>query len=356
MQNAAVLAKVFNASLGLGDKFIDKNCLVKAGELWTGVKVYCTGAGTIDVTSYKTDGTYIYNRNIAVVDGVNILTIATTTQVFDMHIGISGNTAQIKTISTNSSNPNTYKLIGAVWTLSGYDFAYGIYVNKIDNSSLNGRLLAIEKTTDVKTVQQLINEYDNIELEAKEYTIDATIVIPSGKKITGIRGKTILRISAGVNVGILIQNVTDVKIEDITVIGQYPDVPTIVDMAPVASGVIDTYTDAYNETGKGNQIGIKLDTSEKIEIYGCEIKNFSAYGLNVIACGKNYRYAIRIENNWINNCFCGIKTEQEAERSNYFANVVTLNQIGFYLNSGTNMITACAFNANRVGMVIGRWC
>lgn len=365
--NTEVLAKDFNTVLGLGDKFMDRTCLVKAGDLWTGVKVLCDGPGTIDVTSYRLDGTPIYNRNIAVVAGWNILTISTTVQTYDMFIGISGNTAQIKTIFPNSNNPNTYKLIGGVWTYSGYDFAYGLIVKESKNLTLEGRMATLEQATDSLTIEQLLLTYDNVQLEPREYVLTSPLVVPSGKKISGVRGKTIVRVPSTLKIGIDLRNVEDVVLENFTLIGAYNGTPIKSELQPVRSGILDTFDQAYTLPGIGYntdlinggvtveyipQIGININTCEKIEILGCEIKNFSHSGISNRLSGKNYRYAIKVQNNYINNCYIGIKVYDEAERSQYIANNVSLCQIGLLMDSGTNMFYATSFTANRIGMVM----
>lgn len=241
-----------------------------------------------------------------------------------------------------------------------------LYVSIWNGTDVAPTLLEIGETTKglvgkVDDLEQIVASNDlveairrlerNINLAAGEYELNEQLNIPSGTKISGVRGRTIIRVHA--TQGLVVNNATDVKLQDLTIVGDAPDMPTKSGLQPVSKGSINDYNDALNEVGIGTQIGVVLQASEKVEIYGCEIKNFDAYGLKVVSCGKNYRYAIRVENNWINNCYCGIKTEQEAERSNYFANVISLCQIGAYIDSGTNFFTACSFAANYIGCVFG---
>lgn len=204
-----------------------------------------------------------------------------------------------------------------------------------------------------------------IQLAECDITLDATLNLATGTKITGVRGRSILRVPASVLKGIELSSVEDVVIENITLIGAYNGTPIKNGVQPVRPGIVDTAEHArtfYNsgyQTDLTNggvtstyvpQIGINIRQCEKLEIIGCEIKNFSFYGIANALSGKNYRYAMKVQNNYINNCYCGLYLYKEAERTQYIANNIALCQIGVYLDSGTNMFTDNAFSANRVAM------
>lgn len=204
-----------------------------------------------------------------------------------------------------------------------------------------------------------------IQLAECDITLDATLSLATGTKITGVRGRSILRVPSGVLKGIELSSVEDVVIENITLIGAYNGTPIKNELQPVRPGIVDTAEQArtfYNAGYQTNmssggvtstsvpQIGINIRQCEKLEILGCEIKNFSYYGIANALSGKNYRYAMKVQNNYINNCYCGLYLYKEAERAQYIANNIALCQIGVYLDSGTNMFTDNAFSANRIAM------
>lgn len=201
-------------------------------------------------------------------------------------------------------------------------------------------------------LQAAILAADDIKIPSGTHAITKTIVIPDGKRITGVKGKTILVFPKGVDTAIDIGASNDITLEDFVVQGYSPKTRLTNSLNPVAPGLVDSWQDAVAMAKMGEQTGIRIYGGERIKIDGLEIKNFNKIGLHVSRSGKTYNYGIQVLNNFINNNYCGIKTDAEAERSQYIANFVTLNQIGFYMDSGTNMIDNCSFNANRVAMVL----
>lgn len=225
----------------------------------------------------------------------------------------------------------------------------------------------LQPPSEIKDLNTLIQENDIVYLEPKIYQLKSTLIIPSGKKIIGIRGKTIIKVPKDLKIGVNLLNVRDVVIENVTIEGSYNGTPTKVGLQPVRSGLINFPEDIYKWKGAGYntdminggatseyipQIGININACERIEILGSEIKNFSWAGIANRLSGKNYQYAIKIGDNYINNCYCGIYLYDEAERSQYIANNISLCQIGLFLDSGTNTFYGIAFTANRVGLVL----
>ena len=216
-----------------------------------------------------------------------------------------------------------------------------------------GAVLGVENTGSAGyDLQAAILASDDIVIPSGTHIVSKTITIPDGKRITGVKGKSILYFPKGVDTAINIGASNDITLEDIVVQGYSPKTAVTASLNPVAPGVIDSWKDAVELAKIGEQTGIRINGGERIKIDGLEIKNFNKFGLHVSRSGKTYNYAIQVLNNFINNNYCGIKTDTEAERSQYIANFVTLNQIGFYMDSGTNMIDNGSFNANRVAMVL----
>jgi len=193
---------------------------------------------------------------------------------------------------------------------------------------------------------------DVILVPSGTHTLKRTISIPNGKRITGVKGKSIIYCPPEVATAFLIEGANDITLEDLVIRGSAPNTEVTKSLNPVAPGVIDTWKDAVDLKNIGEQTGIRIVGGERIKIDGLEISNFSKFGLHVSRSGRTYNFGIQVLNCFINNNYCGIKTDDEAERSQYIANFLTLNQIGFYMDSGTNMIDNCAFNANRVGLVL----
>ena len=251
------------------------------------------------------------------------------------------------------------------WSLDSYFVKITVDGNEIGVSQLlsvpyalystHAGAIAPKKSVDLV---KALSESDYVEIPSGTYDFSSQINVPSGKTIRGISGKTILRFK-GSNIGLNIDSSNDVVLENLILQGDYPDTPVENKLNPVARGLVDSYSEAYTEKNVGivkgvlkSQVGIRINGGERVRINGCVIKNFSSYGIYVSLSGKKYINSIQITNNYIMNNYCGIKTDKEAERMVIDGNYITLNQIGFYMNSGANMIDNTSFNANRVGMVL----
>jgi hypothetical protein len=363
---AGWINKNWNATSGSDGIFFDRRCVISATNRLTNIRLNLATAGTIRLHLLDAAFNTVQSAEVSLPAGVSDAMIPNITYNGSMYVGVQNITGAMRTIFPGDNPGMGYKktIATGVTAVDDYSFAYQLETSDY-SATLPARVTAIEGQLGSSALEGdlsaiIASGRSDIRLAPREYTLSSTLDIPSGTRITGVRGRTIIRVLETAPIGIRIKNAQDVTLQDVTIIGAAPDTPTQAGLQPAAPGMVDSWNDAYREVNKGMvngqskpQIGVSVDTSEKIEIYGCEIKNFSSYGLNVIQSGKNYRYAIRIENNWINNCYCGIKTQQEAERSNYIANVVSLCQIGIYIDSGTNMFTACAMEANRIGMVLG---
>lgn len=364
------IEKDWNSVFGTDGIFFDKRNIIKKTKRLKNIKLVVETAGTVRLHLLNSNFETLFSKDVNLTAGLNNAMINGIEYSTNLYVGIQNITGIVKTIFPADNTGNGFKKTistGEV-AISNFSFAYELEVEDYENTLL-GRVENIEnKIGTYETIEEFIaNGVSNIVLDAKEYTLTETINIPSGTKIVGVRGKTIVNVPSSLKIGFNLKNVEDVVIENITIVGAYNGTPLKSGLQPVKSGIVDSVEDAYNWQGAGYQtnmvdggvtelyipqIGININTCEKIEILGCEIKRFSWAGIANRLSGKNYRYAIKVENNYINECYCGIKLYDEAERSQYIANNISMCQMGLFLDSGTNILYGTSFTANRIGMVM----
>ena len=370
-------SKVYNSNSGSDGIFWDVRNKIGRNAKLLNINVKTNGSGIVRIHYIDESNNTVYYEDHEVVYGVN--TFKPTTEIDytkNLWVGFQNLSMESKGVlliypTDNSGQSKKKFLLDGSVVNQTYPHALWLDVISMEET-LPYRVSELEKQSNgIKTFEDLRNALslgiEKIELGECDITIESALIIPKGTKITGVRGKSIIRVPSNVLIGLDLRNVEDVIIEGITLVGAYNGTPLKTGLQPVKSGIINTVEDAYNWVGAGYQtdatnggvtdeyipqIGININTCEKVEIIGCEIKNFSWAGINNRMSGKNYRYAIKAENNYINNCYCGIKLYDEAERSQYIANNIALCQIGVYLDSGTNMFNTTSLTANRIGMVM----
>lgn len=363
--------KSFNSSSGTDGIFWDIRNRVSNVRRINKIYVRSSSAGTIRIHFLKLDGTTIYYEDYTVIAGVTEINPPALAYAQEMYVGAQNITSALQLVyPTDGTGQSRKKFLNDNHIVKQtYPYALWLSLNSSEDT-LPVRVSNLEsQSVGISTLQELKNALflgiSEIILKECDITLDSPLVIPTGTKIIGVRGKSILRVPSSVLKGIELIGIEDVVIENITLIGAYNGTPLKYALQPVKPGIVDSSDDAQQFINIGYQtdltnggvisesvpqIGININQCEKIEIIGCEIKNFSYYGIANALSGKNYRYACKFENNYINNCYCGLYLYKEAERSQYIANNISLCQIGLYLDSGTNMFTDNAFSANRIAM------
>jgi len=219
--------------------------------------------------------------------------------------------------------------------------------------SLTSRIVALETGSVVNfDLQAEVNAKMVVFIPEGIHELTSTLVIPSGRKIHGVRGKSIVKAGPALLRLIDIDGVIDVTLNDFDVLGVASNTTLGGLHNGPASGVVDTYLDGVNEVNAGTKTGIYLNASERVNISGLRISNFDKYGIQDKLCGKYYEYGIKVTDNYIHDNYCGIKTESEAEYSTYTANSITKCQIGVYCNSGNNLWSNNHLDKNRIGLVM----
>lgn len=335
------------------------------------IKNSTDGAGTIRIHYINNSFNSIAYEDHTIDVGEQTITPVTVIDYSqDLYVGFQNITTKVMLIYPTDGSGQSRKKFLSDGHIVEQTYPYALWIEVEDTSdTLPAKVDSLEKQVlGMDTIEEyIINGVKDIRLKPQEYVLSETITIPSGVKISGVLGQTVIRVPSTIKIGFQLKNVTNVTIEGITIQGAYNGTPIINNMQPVRSGIVDTVNDAKSHKDIGYQtdmtnggvtseyipqIGINIYGCEKLNISNCEIKNFSYYGICNGLSGKNYRYACRFIGNYINNCYCGLHTYNEAERSQYYGNSISLCQIGVHLDSGTNMFTDNAFNANNIGMMM----
>lgn len=201
-------------------------------------------------------------------------------------------------------------------------------------------------------LQNELNTKENVFVPVGTHILNAPLVIPSGRKIYGVRGKSIIKAGATLAKLIDINGVTDVSLTDLTIKGTGTNTTLGGAHNGPLGGVVDSFLDAINEVNKGTKTGIYLNESERVNISGCDISGFDAYGIHDLLCGKTFEHGIKISDNYVHDNYCNLKIENEAEYSSYVGNSFTLAQIGLRCDSGNNLFASNHIDKNRVGLVM----
>lgn len=365
--------KSFNNASGTDGIFFDLRNEISASRHLTKIGVIATRSGKVHIHFLSTLSPYteIASEVHNVVAGTNEFTPTTNLDYSqNMYVAFSNdatNDPGIKLIYPTDNTGQTIKIFKSDGHIVEQTYPYALWITTVSLGS-DSNNPAFSQVNTLNQLKSAVATGGQIFIGDADITLDATLNLNSGTKITGVRGKSIIRVPASVLKGFEFRNKEDIIIENITLIGAYNGTPLKNALQPVKSGIVDSpanardFVNANYQTDLTNggvtsvqvpQIGINIYACEKVEILGCEIKNFSNCGICNGKSGQNYRYACKFERNYINNCYCGIKTYNEAERSQYIANNISLCQIGLYCDSGTNMFTDNAFSANRIGLFMG---
>ena len=325
------------------------------------VKVKCATDGNINIVAIKSDATVLKSINKAVVLGINSIELDFSDVAESFYIGIQPLQSGLGVKSNANATTARVKRNGSS-TIGSLAYDLGYEVSYKEGNSVLDRLDKIEVEIFIPKSFDIVKELNlKNRVYLPDYPIDleTELNIPSGKEIIGVKGKSIINVKDTARYGFNIGTSNDVYIKNVTLKGSAPNTPINTTLNPVMAGIVDSFQEAkdLNKIGLINgvikpQTGIRLNGGEKVVIEGCEIMNFSEFGFHVSKTGKKYQYALNFLNNSLHDNYCGIKTDLEAERSFYTDNYVTLNQIGFYMDSGTNDIKGMSLNANRIGMVL----
>ena len=206
-------------------------------------------------------------------------------------------------------------------------------------------------TDDLIPIQKAF-AYSKIFVPEGVYVLSNYTNIGSNKSIEGVRGKSVFLLKEDTYQMFQILYESNISLKYLTFKGSEPDVVLSGGIPMPVAGKVDSYSDALNQTNIGTGTGLGIYQGEKINIVGCEFRNFGAWGIRVQQSGKSFEYGIKVTDNYFHDNYIGLELSAEAEYSSYLGNSFTRNQIGVYHESGNNIFTNNHLDKNRVGLVL----
>jgi parallel beta-helix repeat protein len=195
-----------------------------------------------------------------------------------------------------------------------------------------------------------LSVYDLVEVPIGTHIVTSTIVVPTGKRIYGVLGKSILQADTLITKVLDITNADNVIIDGITIKGDMADYGF--NVTEIDSGIVDSLGGALNQDGIGTKVGIYIDGSDKVNITNCEVTNFDRAGIEVKRSGTNGEYGFRLINSLTQHCYIGLYLDSLTEYSNINSFTTRVCQIGAYITSGNLLLNGCMFTNNRVGLLM----
>ena len=206
-------------------------------------------------------------------------------------------------------------------------------------------------TDDLIPIQKAF-AYSKIFVPEGVYVLSNYTNIESNRSIEGVRGKSVFLLKEDTYQMFQILYESNISLKYLTFKGSEPDVVLSGGIPMPVAGKVDSYSDALNQINIGTGTGLGIYQGEKINIVGCEFRNFGAWGIRVQQSGNSFEYGIKLTDNYFHDNYIGLELSAEAEYSSYLGNSFTRNQIGVYQESGNNIFTNNHLDKNRVGLVL----
>jgi hypothetical protein len=196
-------------------------------------------------------------------------------------------------------------------------------------------------------LKEELSKNDNVFVPFGTHNITSTVVVPSGKRIYGVRGKSILQAASGVLKVLSISGGEDITIEGVTIKGEGSDIDYLTDTT------ITSIAEGIAEVGAGTKYGVYIDGGKRITIKDTRITNFDYCGIyGVNGSGTTYHDGHNFSNLFIQNCYTGIFIDDRFEFGKYSNIEITDNVIGLRINSANMNMVSSNINRNVFGCLI----
>ena len=194
---------------------------------------------------------------------------------------------------------------------------------------------------EVFDLQSYIDENRFVQLPAGTFIIDSPLIIPSGTKICGVRGSTIIKLGNAANC-VSIINKTDVTIEDVTFEGSSAVSPGNISLA-----------DIKDRVGEGSEVGILINGDIKsVFIRNCRFINFDLAGIRALNSSGDLTEAYKVTDCIFKNNWYGLLSDVRSEYNTIIGCSFNMNEIGAFVAGGNNNFSCCHFDRNAVGYVV----
>jgi len=302
-------------------------------------------AGTIQIGLYTISGTtatFFSSKSLTVVSGENIFSLAEisdTTPVIGTKYFIFVKVLTTGLIGYKADNTSKGRHITfdnpTILATNNFSISYFLKLRQdvfTNNSNFN-----------------LVNEIaskNNVFIPEGIHTITSKIILRSGQKIQGIRGKSIIFNATGLTECIEINSVEDIKLSDFTLKGN--DADTIMSGNDVASTVVTDFANAISRTNLGVHNGIVINNSKGVQCNNIEVSNFNGYGIKFENYGNVNPKTSKFTDVFIHNCYAGLGFLNQGEYNTINGLHVNRCQFGVIVDAGNNTFNGCNISWNRV--------
>ena len=214
---------------------------------------------------------------------------------------------------------------------------------KQDIQEINERIDDIAPDPSYSSLQELITNVRNVKLLPQTYLITQPLTIPNGTKISGVQGKTIIKLSGNANhcINILTES-EDIMIDNVTFDGN-------------STALGFTYTDIDDirqRTNAGTKVGIYMNGNIKyIHIRNCVFKNFDLAGIQMYRTHYKFGRNPKITDCEFNDSYYGLLCDVRSEYYTVQGCTCYKNIIGCFVDGGNSMFNCCRFEDNKIGFV-----
>ena len=198
-----------------------------------------------------------------------------------------------------------------------------------------------EHSGEITDLQQYINGHCVAQIPEGTYTIDSPLTIPSGTRLIGVVGRTIIQLGNALSCIRLVTR-NDITIEGITFVGNSEI--TRVDIS---------LDDVKNRVGEGTKCGIYMEgTIKNVLIRNCRFKNFDLAGVQAYMTSGDLTECYKISDCVFNNNWYGLLSDIRSEFNTIVGCSFNFNEIGAFIAGGNNAFSCCHFDKNGVGCVV----
>lgn len=183
------------------------------------------------------------------------------------------------------------------------------------------------------------------------HIVTTQISLREGQTIEGIRGQSIIKFdTTSLTLCMQVYSVNNVTVTGIVIEGDDPDVP--LNGNDVASGVIDSFSDAVGKVGIGTHTGLFIYGTVGCNFRDIEVRNFDSYGIWARNGSADYFDACNFDNIYTNNCYIGMAIDSGLEYMGLTQIRCNRNQIGLVVDAGNNVFATSHIDGNRVGLML----
>ena len=371
--------RTYNNNAGSGQYWGDYgNYFNNAERFPLSVTVKANGAGTVRLAFMIFNGSTATVRKTsdhAISSGDNEITIDTTGLSLSdtsMYLGlaqVSGNVVSYASISPNGNAyfVNTSTL--AITNTSSFEFGYtvkwrhkdgvlaGIHAlsgeiddalvevdNKIDSIAVYTGRYPAGTSWSHTYINTLLTTYSVVTLPEDTITITGTILVPAGKTLRGLGGRSVIKTTTTTINCVQLQG-DNATVKNFTIIGS-------ANYDPTATTEINSEANIESRNGIGGQVGIYITGALECVISEMFVFDMTGSGMFIRSTvGTNYTGGASISGCQFRGNYIGADFHTQGEYNTLVNCRFTENVVGLWSEAGNNYYSTCNISSNRVGVV-----